>query len=124
MISLLKRLLPNGPVINPLHLILERMGLVEPKLVAFQTFAFMWPETDDEGVTEIYDETSTIYLVEFPSGRRGYRVFEYGYSKQRDAHEIHLAPVMAWIYGGPLPRGYEICRPTEIVQLRVVRGQA
>jgi hypothetical protein len=119
----LKALVPQITVRNPLTLALERMGLIEPKLIAWNSFEFMWPETDDEGVTQFYPETSSIYLVEFPSGRRDYRVYEYGISGTKDAHEVHMAPVMAWIYGGTLPMGYKLAQQPEIIKLRVVTPQ-
>lgn len=119
----LRALLPQTTLRNPLALALERMGFIEPKLIAWNSFEFMWPETDDEGVTQFYAETSSIYLVEFPSGRRDYRVYEYGISDTKDAHEVHMAPVMAWIYGGRVPMGYTLAQQTEVIKLKVVAGQ-
>lgn len=79
----------------------ESWGITQPTLVATLEEVIVWYDDvdDDDGV----DEVITFYLIEYPSGRRDYRVHVYGENDAKDIHEIYTAQVMAWVYGGPLP---------------------
>lgn len=93
----------------------EWVGLLPPKLVATIPIDVEWP--DDDGLLE----TVTFYLFEFPSGRREYRLYEYGKCQEVKYHEMIVPEVLTWIYGGPLP--VEAVRPremAEVVPFRVI----
>lgn len=115
----------EGPirVRNPVLVVLERLGLVQPKLIALVDEVACWPADEDEDTLADYEEEVTYYLLEWPSGRREYDYHSYGKAEDCDYHEVHLRDIIAWTHGGPLPPGArKVTQPrAEIVPFKVVK---
>lgn len=114
-------------ILNPVTIALEKIGLLKPALVAIVDHKVSWPDEDPDDAAEFatYDEELSFFLLEYPSGRRSYDLHEYGRCDTVDFHEVYLRDVLAWTYGGPLPKG--AVRPgqaAEVVSLKVLKGQA
>jgi hypothetical protein len=104
----------------------ENLGLVTPKLVAMVDHKVDWPMESDEDAAlfATYDEEITFFLMQYPSGRREYRLHEYGRCSSIDYHEVFLRDVLAWTYGGPLPKNaVKPGQAAEVISLRVLKGQ-
>lgn len=115
----------DGPirVRNPLLVLLEKTGLVPPRLVAMVDEAVSWPADEDEDTEADYEEEITYYLLQWPSGRRGFDYHSYGKAQDCDYHEVNLRDIIAWTHGGPLPPGSRPLKKghAEIIPLRVVK---
>lgn len=114
------------PILNPALIALERLGLITPTLVAMVDHKVDWPFEDPQDAADFatYDEEITFFLMQYPSGRREYRLHQYGRCDTIDYHEVYLRDVLAWTYGGPLPKGaVKSGQAAEILNLRVLKGQ-
>jgi hypothetical protein len=102
--------------------VFERWGITPPTLIATVEHEIFWfeddedPDDGDEGRSEML----TYFLLEYPSGRRDYRYDSYGSNQEHAYHELYLAEVTAWVYGGALPKGAK--RPkTQAEVIKIVR---
>lgn len=91
-------------VVNPIPLWLERMGLVERKLVG-QFEVEHAVDFDDLTMGALGDERERIvfFLFEYPSGRRSYETLHYGQAKRSRAYAKYLPEIVAWVHGGEQP---------------------
>jgi hypothetical protein len=113
-------------ILNSMMIPLERLGIATPQLVAMVDHKVDWPMESDEDAANFatYDEEITFFLMQYPSGRREYRLHEYGRCSSIEYHEVFLRDILAWTYGGPLPKN--AVRPgqaAEVISLRVLKGQ-
>jgi hypothetical protein len=86
-------------LLKPIVHFSENRGYITPALIATCDYSEEWE--DDEGD---HQETITFYLMEYPSGRRDWRVYEYGQCADEGTHTAYLRDILVWTYGGPLPR--------------------
>lgn len=101
-------------MMRPIEAILERTAIIKPKLIA--TCDFVETCGGEEGEDD-FDETITFYFLEYPSGKREWRVHEYGLCAENFAHESYLKDVLAWSYGGPLPREAKKVGPATVLEM-------
>jgi hypothetical protein len=114
-------------MMNPVTILMEKIGLVRPTLAAVVSHAVDWPISGDEDASEFatYEEEVVLFLFQFPSGRREYTVFEYGRCAECKFHEVYLKEALIWSYGGPLPKGAKSpSQAAEVISLKVIKGQA
>lgn len=79
--------------------LLERLKLVEPRLMGFGSVSMIWTDINGPDVKE----TITFHFLEYPSGYRFFRVYAYGYARERNSMERWKGEVLTWTHGGPLP---------------------
>lgn len=109
---------------QPVQWFFEFVGMVRPALVATLEVEVFWPAvTTEDGEEEAERaETITFFLFQHPSGRRFYRSHTYGKCWTYDTDDNYAAPVLMWVYGGPLPVGAKLNRTSaEIIPLREVQ---
>jgi hypothetical protein len=86
-------------LMRPIVGFLEKRGFTDIKLVATCDYEVEW-EVESGDLLEMI----TFYLMEYPSGRRDWRVYEYGKCAEEFIHQAYLKDILIWTYGGPLPR--------------------
>jgi hypothetical protein len=104
---------------NFLLVIYEKLGFIQPKLVAVKDYDVELQDEEDDDFS--YIETITFYLMEYPSGRRDYKVHSYGRCAVANLHEVYLRDVLIWVCGGPLPYKAEQPGKPDIIQLSLVK---
>ncbi len=108
--------------------IAEKLGLMSATVVATVDYEVEWPfadDQDDDDVVDLgcYTETITFYCLEYPSGRRDFKVHQYGKCAELDYFDVYMRDVLLWMYGGQLPpEAVRTNKTAEVLSFKMIKG--